>query len=265
MKSVILFRTDDNQQEYQIANSIWKNDLYRFRTSIPSNSIVIGRYSVLPFYQELEDELRINNSRLINMHEQHLFISKMQYYNMIKSYTPETWFNKGYQNVPDSNTGWIVKGETNSKKFQWNTHMFASNRDELKQVMNNLLEDSFISSQNLIIRKYVPLVKLDEGLNGLQFTKEYRLFYYKNQYIDGSFYWSNMENAHKYNKVPNEALSIGNKVSNILSKYVNFYVIDVAETQSGEWIVIEVNDGQMSGLSMINPTNFYINLKEKAL
>jgi len=41
----------------------------------------------------------------------------------------------------------------------------------------------------------------------------------------------------------------------------NFYVIDVAKTQSGEWIVIELNDGQFSGLSAIDPNDLYMNLK----
>ena len=36
--------------------------------------------------------------------------------------------------------------------------------------------------------------------------------------------------------------------------------IDVAQTESGEWIVVELNDGQMSGLSENNPEVLYKNL-----
>jgi hypothetical protein len=35
----------------------------------------------------------------------------------------------------------------------------------------------------------------------------------------------------------------------------------VAKTQSGEWIVIELNDGQMAGLSDNDPSVLYHNLK----
>jgi hypothetical protein len=37
--------------------------------------------------------------------------------------------------------------------------------------------------------------------------------------------------------------------------------MDIAKTQSGEWIVIELNDGQMSGLSENDPNVLYKNLK----
>jgi hypothetical protein len=42
----------------------------------------------------------------------------------------------------------------------------------------------------------------------------------------------------------------------------DYYVIDVAKTESGEWIVVELNDGQMSGLSENNPDTLYGNLKQ---
>jgi glutathione synthase/RimK-type ligase-like ATP-grasp enzyme len=41
---------------------------------------------------------------------------------------------------------------------------------------------------------------------------------------------------------------------------VSFYAIDVAETESGDWVVIEINDGQMSGLSCNSPKDLYFNL-----
>jgi len=47
---------------------------------------------------------------------------------------------------------------------------------------------------------------------------------------------------------------IGNKV--------NFYTLDVAQTASGEWIVIELNDGSMAGLSCIEPDVFYQSLAD---
>ena len=40
----------------------------------------------------------------------------------------------------------------------------------------------------------------------------------------------------------------------------SFFVLDVAETASGEWIVVEVNDAQMSGLSGVDPAKLYANM-----
>jgi hypothetical protein len=42
----------------------------------------------------------------------------------------------------------------------------------------------------------------------------------------------------------------------------NFYAVDVAQTVAGDWIVIELNDGQMSGLSENDPEILYCNLLE---
>lgn len=46
-----------------------------------------------------------------------------------------------------------------------------------------------------------------------------------------------------------------------VSEYVNFFVLDVAETQDGSWIVIEINDAQMSGLCGCDPHELYSNLR----
>jgi len=39
-----------------------------------------------------------------------------------------------------------------------------------------------------------------------------------------------------------------------------YFVVDVAETDSGDWILIELNDGTMSGISENNPDVLYCNL-----
>ena len=54
---------------------------------------------------------------------------------------------------------------------------------------------------------------------------------------------------------PNKAI----KITKIGNKS-NFYVIDVAQKQDGNWTVIELNDGSMSGLSCNDPELLYGNL-----
>ena len=43
---------------------------------------------------------------------------------------------------------------------------------------------------------------------------------------------------------------------------VDFYAVDVALTSDGEWIVIELNDGCLSGLSANNPDVLYQKLAQ---
>src|ERR1044071_975546 len=53
--------------------------------------LVIGRYSVLPFYQEVEADLQVNRCRLVNTCEEHRWIAEFHYYKELKQFTPETW------------------------------------------------------------------------------------------------------------------------------------------------------------------------------
>jgi len=63
---MILFRRDQsNEDEYDAAKEIFGDRCTRFRTQISPNSKVFGRYSVLPYYKDLEEELQRNGSKLI--------------------------------------------------------------------------------------------------------------------------------------------------------------------------------------------------------
>lgn len=258
MKQVILFRKDrDTEEEYEAALHCWQQNLFQYRSDIPSDAIVFGRYSVLPYYEELEIELSKRNSYLVNSYKQHTYISDiMNYYEDIKDFTPKTyttWYDL------ESEFGWVLKGRTNSRKHQWNTMMYAKDSKQIAEVAGRLLDDTFIKEQGLVVREYVPLKRLDTGINGLPISKEWRCFYIKDKLIASGFYWASHPECYP-GEIPPEALSYANNVAAIISKKTNFFVIDVAEKEDGGYIVIEINDGQMSGLSMISPSTFYLNL-----
>jgi len=56
-------------------------------------------------------------------------------------------------------------------------------------------------------------------------------------------------------------LNLVDTLMTIVSPHVNFYVLDIAQTAFGNWILIEINDGQMSGLSENDPDRLYYNLR----
>ena len=60
----ILFRNSiETHEEFSIAKKYF--NVIEYRSQIPNNSIVIGRYSVLPYYEELEKELASKNEQYI--------------------------------------------------------------------------------------------------------------------------------------------------------------------------------------------------------
>jgi hypothetical protein len=226
---------------------------------IPPNSLVVGRYSVLPYYQDLELELAIDNSRFINSWTQHRYVADIRnWYQDLIGFTPQTWTT--WHDLPEAS--FVLKGLTNSRKHSWDTMMFAATRADVTRVAGELLKDQMIGDQGLVVRRYIPLRRFDTAINGLPITNEWRCFYSGTQLLSCGYYWSNFEECKPYDTLPDEAVALLNKVAPIVAKHINFWVVDIAETDNGDWIVIELNDGQMSGLSMIDPLSFYETMRD---
>lgn len=256
--SILYREIDEYIEERQILENNFSEKLFVFRSDVPRNQIVIGRYSVLPFYKELYHELKKRNSFLINDINQHEFIARMGYINQIPDLTPKTWEEWG--NLPEGQ--YIVKGKTNSRKFQWDQQMYAPTKQDVVHIVKRLMDDSLIRDQGLVVRQYIPLRRFDTAINGLPVTNEWRVFVCYGKIVDYGYYWSNFPEHKPYEQLPDKALYLLDESIDRLKHHANFFVLDIAETDDGNWIVIEMNDGQMSGLSMINPEKFYYNLSK---
>lgn len=259
----ILFRRNrDTEKEFGSAvHVLGANTVVDSRVLIETDDVVIGRYSVLPFYEEVVRDVKLSGGKLIHSASQHHWIADMSWEEPLRDLTPTTYFDSGWANIPDSEHGWVVKGRTNSLKFKWNSHMRAPTREDLKQVLSRCHSDSLLGTQGLVIREYEHLVEFEEGINGMPVTNEWRVFFYKNRVIQASYYWAQAE--HLPSQIPKEALDFAQKAAEKVTPFVDFFVIDVGQKSSDlTWTVIEVNSGQMSGLSTGSPEEFYTNLYE---
>lgn len=263
----ILFREDKHtHDEYDACVKHFGTDVIRYRHEIKKGDTILGRYSVLPFYHELDDECKSIGAKLVNSFNQHKYIADMKDWVLdLEDLTPKTWMlsdlHNGYMSIPDTEFGYFIKGATNSKKHLWNTHARAKTKNDIGGIVSRLREDLFLEGQDIAIREFVPLKVLEEGISGLPMANEYRFFFFKGYLIAEGFYWS-IINEMPDILPPVAAYDIAVDASEILKDKVNAYVIDVAEKVDGKWIVVEVNDFQMSGLSTINPNSFYRDLKE---
>ena len=261
---MILFRYDANSMdEFRLACDCCDLPIYTQRASIPSGALVFGRYSVLPYYRELAADLRYCGSRLVNSAAAHDYIAQGRYYHDVSVHTFRTWTAAQFVHATDPGP-FVVKGATNSRKHHWDTMMFAKDKAEAIQVMTRLQQDALIGSQPIIFRKYVPLETFEIGLNGVRFTNEYRFFFLGERLLAGGYYWSESRDA-ELRTVPPAAEQFARKIARIISNGVPFFVLDVAEKESGGWILVEVNDAQCSGLSMIGPAEFYTALCKAAV
>ena len=264
MNSVLFRHSFENEQEEQICSEYFKT--INHRTDVAprvgewrGKHTVIGRYSVLPYYKELCYDLAQYSHYLINSLAEHLYISEFSYYEDIKEYTFPSWREHEFHTCRD-NGPFVVKGATNSKKNQWDTLMFAPTKKDAIEIGCDLKCDGLLGQQEIIYRKYVPLVALSESITGLPFTNEWRFFLYGETILCSGYYWSNADYIPEF--TPHEATTLVCKVAPLVSPNCPFYVVDVGEDVDGRWWVVELNDGQMSGLSCCDPHQLYSLLRE---
>jgi hypothetical protein len=264
-KPVVLFRHDpDWVAEYRAA-ALHLERVWLYRSQVEPGSLVIGRYSVEPFYADLEAELALSGSRLINSLAQHRWITDLlpwadPHGGLLQGLTPPAWTEWG--SLPEG--AYVVKGRTYSRKHQWQTHMFAPTRAAIADIARRLYDDPLVSQAGLVVRPYVALAPLGEGINGLPISNEWRTFWLATKAgpvcLGRGFYWTSYPELAAQARWTEEAASLVQAAALRVAQRVPFFVLDVAETRRGDWTVIEVNDGQMSGLCGVEPDGFYANL-----
>ena len=258
----IYFRKNpDNIDEYNICSEYFNT--VPFRTLLKSDLVdkrVICRYSALPYYSEVERDL--NNMGLvpINTFIQHDYIASMGWLEDITEYTFPTYFN--LYSIPADAYPLVIKGKTNSRKFEWDTKMFAVDRKQALDITRELNYDPLIGPQGLVYRKYIELETLEIGINGMRMTNEWRCFFYKGILIASDYYWSIIDDLSliDYDDFNKNGLPFAISIAQKIKENVDFFVIDIAKDITGKWWVVELNDGQMSGLSLIEPELFYTEL-----
>lgn len=264
MRPVVLFRPgqgDMDEQELEWARQHFT--CFRERTALQENDFVVGRYSVLPFFESIQADVDYVGAKLINDRRQHNYAADLRnWVEDLRELTPKTWYRLS---DVDEEGPYVLKGKTNSRKFDWKTHMFAKDRRVASEVEWRLQTDGLIGQgfQDIYIRKFVPLKTFMYGLNDLPVTNEFRIFVAFGEVLCGAYYWSNY--VDDLPKVPDFAevpqAFVAEVIRRIGSK-INFYAVDIGQKADGDWIVIEVNDGQMSGLSENKPELLYSRLRE---
>jgi len=262
MGTKILFRkTLAEEGEFEIAKKYF--DVIESRADIKEGDFIIGRYSVLPYFRELEQDIEKLGGRLINNHYDHEYVADLQnWYYDFEDLTPKTWFR--LEDVPQNAPGpFVLKGAINSRKQLWRTHMFAKTRQDVMDVYFRLMDDSLLQHQGIYIREYENFKQYSvNSITGCPIAREFRIFVCNGDVMAKGFYWSQFDDAEEIsaNDIPNSL--IYDIIDRVAGKS-NFFIVDVAEDTSGRWRVVEFGDAQMGGLSCCDPHELYKNLKNK--
>lgn len=155
----------------------------------------------------------------------------------------------------------IVKDFVKSEKHNWDDACFipnASDKSKVKSVVDRFIElrgDSI--NEGIVFRQFEELEFLTQhSKSGMPLTKEFRIFFHNNEVVKVFDYWDEGE----YGETKPELNKFKDIAKNIDS---NFFTMDVAKKKNGDWIIMELGDGQVSGLpDNANTDSFYLKLFE---
>jgi hypothetical protein len=155
----------------------------------------------------------------------------------------------------------IVKDYVKSQKHNWTEACFipkASDRDSVKKIVSKFIDlqgDGL--NVGLVFRKFEELEFLiNHSKSKMPLTKEFRLFFLNGQVIQIFNYWDEGDYGDTKPDLT-KFVDIGRKVKS------NFFTMDIAKKKNGDWIIMELGDGQVSGLpDNADKNNFYRAVKE---
>ncbi|WP_299837801.1 ATP-grasp domain-containing protein [uncultured Tenacibaculum sp.] len=237
----------------------------------PSESEEIGIYRgwmLTPkLYADLYHGLLDKGIRLINTPASYQHCHYLpNSYHIIESKTPKSEWTNTLDDASilkmaksfDTNAI-IVKDYVKSEKHHWNEACFipdASDENNVKKITSTFIElrgDSL--NEGLVFRKFEELEFLTKhSKSDMPLTKEFRIFFLNKKVVQVFNYWDEGDYG---DLQPNldEFISIANNVES------NFFTMDIAQKKNGEWIIMELGDGQVAGLpDNANKNEFYKSL-----
>jgi len=158
--------------------------------------------------------------------------------------------------------GIIIKDYVKSRKHEWEEACFVPNVDKLEEVLRNFMERQGSDLQGgVVFREFLPLRSVGKHPDsGMPMGEEFRLFWMNGKIAGVAEYWPSEfyegedrtdERTGTTYRVP-EALNTLPDPHSLaeLALSINnpFISMDLARTEDGEWFIMEVGDGQVSGL-----------------
>jgi len=208
-------------------------------------------------YETLYEVLLTKNIQLINSPSEYKYCHYLpESYDLIRNYTPKSTFKKlegefkiadfERELAPFGNNPIVIKDYVKSQKHYWKEACFipdASNKEQARSVIERFIELQDIDlNEGLVFREFVALEKLtNHSESGMPLTKEFRIFIKDKKVIGTYKYWDEGD----YQSVEPAIEDFKEVITQISS---NFFTMDIAKRKNGDWIIVELGDGQVAGL-----------------
>lgn len=256
----------------ELENGNTETALKYVKKSEPQEQGVYRGWMLTPyFYEKLYNGLLTKGIELINSPSEYEHCHYLpQSYDKIEDITPKSnWIKlkesvdfKAIHALTDQfgDNPIIVKDYVKSEKHNWEEACFipnASDKSKVEAVVKRFIElrgDSL--NEGLVFRRFEALEFLTKhSQSGMPLTKEFRLFFANKKIVSVFNYWDEGE----YGNLKPDLKSFTQIAQRIES---NFFTMDIAQKVNGEWIIMELGDGQVAGLpNNADISAFYNQLK----
>jgi hypothetical protein len=216
-------------------------------------------------YRQFHDALSARGHALISSPAQYAEVTYFpNYYPKIRAFSPSAVWT----DVPDAYLAWsqsrqlgdgpfVIKDHVKSAKHMWHDACFVpkgGGRENFERIAENLKsEQGKAYFRGFVVKQFVPLRPRGQGPREYPQCEEYRLFFWKQQLLLASHYHDQPANDVDWSAFVNLARRFD----------APFFTMDIAQTESGEWIVVDMGAGECSALPpSLRAGRFYRRLVE---
>lgn len=224
---------------------------------VRGGDLVIARHYAWPWPRRLDEDLARIGARALNTARDYDYCNDpMRWSADLAGLTPETW--EDFSRLPERGPFFLKGPKADKGRLD---RCRAETREDAIALRRELQNDSGLRGETIVARRFVPLEILGDGMGGVPPAVEFRVFVLDGRVVSRGFYWP-PEDCDRPPPSPDvipEAFlqsAIG-LVGAVDGRAPRWYALDVARTAAGDWIVVEINDGQRSGLSENDPSALY--------
>ena len=206
-------------------------------------------------YRQLYDALASRNIRLVNDPDQYRHCHYLpESYPIIERLTPRSVWLTGDLSInrimevltPFGDRPVIIKDFVKSRKHEWAGACFipsAADRVAVERVVSRFLElQGDDLNEGLVFREFVEFRPVGvHPKSGMPLTEEYRIFWLDARPMFWSPYWEDGDYAGT-----GPPLDLFAETAAAVRS--RFFSMDVARRIDGAWLIVELGDGQVSGL-----------------
>lgn len=218
------------------------------------NESCVLRIGAIQNYQKEYEEKLSMSLRPINSPEEHALSSELsKWYPLISEFTPRSIWADEFPSVDEiqDKFGWLVfiKGSRQTSKHN-PALAIAFDETQYQNIKRNYHHDPILRWQQIAIREFVELQPVSGAVPGkVKPSLEFRSFWWNGDCVGWGQYWYQLPSYRASD------IESGLEIARVVAQRIQvpFLVIDIAKTQSGDWLVIECNDAQESGYAGIIP------------